>query len=79
MGPNTVIAGTVGFSRVGGVQSMLPRDGAPTAGGVAGVLTPATAAGRNNLSDSSDTEHEDMCASPRLQRRRKLRKRLGFF
>ncbi|KAF2363616.1 Tubby C-terminal [Trinorchestia longiramus] len=28
------------------------------------------------LSDSSDTEHEDTCASPRLQRRRKLRRRL---
>ncbi|RXG58100.1 Tubby-related protein 4, partial [Armadillidium vulgare] len=28
------------------------------------------------ISDSSDSEYEDMCASPRLQRRRKLKKRL---
>ncbi|CAL4067453.1 unnamed protein product, partial [Meganyctiphanes norvegica] len=30
----------------------------------------------SNLSDTSDTEYEDMCASPRLQRRRKLKRRI---
>uniref|UniRef100_T1J4N8 Uncharacterized protein n=1 Tax=Strigamia maritima TaxID=126957 RepID=T1J4N8_STRMM len=30
----------------------------------------------NNISDLSDSDYEDSCASPRLQRRRKLRRRL---
>ncbi|XP_047737090.1 uncharacterized protein LOC108665762 [Hyalella azteca] len=45
-------------------------------GGVGGGSAAGGAALGRPLSDSSDTEHEDMCASPRLQRRRKLRRRM---
>nr|XP_027215885.1 uncharacterized protein LOC113808622 [Penaeus vannamei] len=58
-------------------EAMNKENGDRSCGGVGvGVGVGGVVNGHPVLSDTSDTEYEDMCASPRLQRRRKLKRRI---